>query len=152
MKEYRTNSESGFKAGIETRNQIQEDLKDRALEVCRTACQNAYAPYSHFPVGAALLLQDGQIIPGCNVENASYGMTICAERTAMAAAVAAGYTPDDMLGIAIYAPAETLISPCGACRQVMMELLGPDGTVFLVSDQECREYRVRDLLPLAFSL
>jgi len=79
----------------------------------------AYAPYSHFSVGAALLTSDGRIFKGCNVENLSYGLTLCAERSALAAAVSAGCLAFDT--IAIVADTDSPISPCGACRQVLAE-------------------------------
>ena len=90
---------------------------DRLLESARRAQQNAYAPYSRFPVGAAVLADDGRIFLGCNVENSSFGLTVCAERNAMAAAVVAGARP---VAVAVVANQENIV-PCGACRQVMAE-------------------------------
>jgi cytidine deaminase len=110
------------------------------------ARQRAYAPYSGYPVGAAVLAADGAVISGCNVENASYGATICAERVALTAAVAQGRR--DFLAIAV--ATENGGPPCGICRQVMVEL-GPDMTVY-ISDAEGR-YRtttVDRLLPDSF--
>ncbi|CAN5403987.1 cytidine deaminase [soil metagenome] len=97
-----------------------EELIEAALD----ARLNAHAPYSRFRVGAALLTRDGKVYSGCNVENASYGLTNCAERTAFFAAIADGRKPGDFERIAIVADTEAPISPCGACRQVMMELGG----------------------------
>jgi len=91
----------------------------------------AYAPYSKFLVGAAVLAKDGKIFHGCNVENASYGLCNCAERTALFSAVAAGYRPGDLSAIAVTGDTEGPIAPCGACRQVMIELGGPELTVIL---------------------
>jgi cytidine deaminase len=88
------------------------------------ARDNAHAPYSRFLVGAALLTRDGRVYTGCNVENASYGLTMCAERTALFAAIAAGCRPGDFDSLAVVGDTEAPISPCGACRQVMMELGG----------------------------
>ncbi|HHY59602.1 MAG TPA: cytidine deaminase, partial [Clostridia bacterium] len=89
-----------------------EDL----LAAAQEASRRAYAPYSRFPVGAALLTADGQVFTGCNVENASYGLTICAERVAVAKAVSEGYK--DFQALAVWAATEEPVSPCGACRQV----------------------------------
>lgn len=85
----------------------------------QSASERAYAPYSKFPVGAAVLSESGEIFAGCNVENASYGLTICAERNAVFAAVAAGHRR--LLACAIYVPGRDVAAPCGACRQVLRE-------------------------------
>lgn len=112
-----------------------------------TARQRAYAPYSHYQVGAAVLVDDGTIVLGCNVENAAYPATICAERVALTAAVAQGYQNFQAIAIATRDGG----SPCGTCRQVMAEL-GPDMDVF-ISDAHgtFRHTTVRDLLPESFS-
>ncbi len=99
----------------------QEQLIQEAL----TARESAYAPYSQFKVGAALLTKNGKVFRGCNVENASYGLCNCAERTVLFSAVAAGYRPGDFAGMAVVGATEEPIAPCGACRQVMLELGGP---------------------------
>lgn len=102
----------------------------------RQARLQAYAPYSKFLVGAAVLAKDGKIFHGCNVENASYGLCNCAERTALFSAVAAGYRPGDLQAIAVTGDTEGPIAPCGACRQVMIELGGPELTVILSNLQD----------------
>ncbi|MDQ2679975.1 MAG: cytidine deaminase [Candidatus Eremiobacteraeota bacterium] len=89
------------------------------LDAARSARERAYAPYSNFRVGAAVKTADGAIVGGCNVENASYGLSICAERVALTAAVAAGHTR--ILAIAIAGPPDTETAPCGACRQFIAE-------------------------------
>lgn len=89
-------------------------------EAARQARERAYAPYSHFPVGAAVLTVSGRIFPGCNIENAAYPVTICAERVALFNAVAAGER--EILAIAVAADTEGPVSPCGSCRQVIFEL------------------------------
>lgn len=94
-------------------------LAGRLLELAKQASGNAYVPYSHFPVGAALLTADGAIVTGCNVENASYPLTNCAERVAIGTAVAAGAR--EIEAIAVYAPRVETVTPCGACRQVINE-------------------------------
>jgi cytidine deaminase len=102
-------------------NELVDGLVRSALE----AREHAYAPYSGFQVGAAVLSADGRIFRGCNVENASYGLTICAERTALFCAIAAGCRPGELQALAVVADTATPVSPCGACRQVMVELGGP---------------------------
>lgn len=97
------------------------------------ARQSAYAPYSGFLVGAALLSRDDKVFHGCNVENAAYGLCNCAERTALFSAIAAGYKPGDFSVIAVVGDTDDLIAPCGACRQVIIELGGPELTVVLAN-------------------
>lgn len=111
------------------------------------ARRRAYAPYSHYAVGAAVLAADGSVVLGCNVENAAYPSTICAERVALTGAIAQGKR--DLVAIAV--ATENGGSPCGGCRQVMAEL-GPQMTVYIAN--EAGEYRtttVRDLLPDGFT-
>ena len=120
---------------------------DRLLESARRAQRNAYAPYSKFPVGAAVLAEDGRIFLGCNVENSSFGLTVCAERNAVAAAVVAGARP---VAAAVVANQENIV-PCGACRQVLAEF---DSAMPLVLGTAAgNEYSVTSLaalLPAAF--
>ena len=124
--------------------------KEELMQLAKEAQQNAYAPYSNFKVGAALLLSDGNVIKGCNVENASYGLTNCAERTAMFAALALGYKKEDFKELAIFSSCNPPASPCGACRQVMVELMSKDGKVYVGNDQGIIETTVCDLMPMAF--
>lgn len=121
----------------------------KAMEtVARQAAGNAHAPYSHFHVGAAVLDDQGRIFAGCNVENASFGLTICAERNAVGAAVAAGTRR--LRAITIYTPTDALTPPCGACRQVLSEF-GPAMEIHLVNYEGRRvAYRLDQLLPGAF--
>ncbi len=119
------------------------------LAAARAARERAYVPYSGYPVGAALLCGSGAIYPGCNVENAAYPMTICAERTALFAAIAAGER--EFVAIAVIADAERPVPPCGACRQVMLEL-APDLPVLLANVRgEARLTTPRELLPEGFT-
>jgi len=97
---------------------------DQLIEEARAARELAYAPYSAFRVGAALACRDGRVFRGCNVENASYGLCNCAERTAFFSAIAAGYRPGDFTALAVIGDTDGPISPCGACRQVILELGG----------------------------
>ena len=124
--------------------------KEELMNLAKEAQANAYAPYSNFKVGAALLLSDGNVIKGCNVENASYGLTNCAERTAMFAALAQGYKKEDFKELAIFSSCNPPASPCGACRQVMVELMSKDGKVYIGNDQGIIESDVNELMPLAF--
>ena len=112
---------------------------------------NSYSPYSHFRVGAAALLSDGSVITGCNIENASYGLSNCAERTCLFNVYSQGYHKGDIVGIAISADTDEFISPCGACRQVMVELLDENTSIFLINKkEEFKEIKVKRLLPFAF--
>jgi cytidine deaminase len=101
------------------------------ITAARRAAARAYCPYSHFPVGAALLTDHGEIFSGCNVENASYGLTICAERNAIFQAAAHGARPLVVRAIVVFTPTDAPIAPCGACRQVLNEF-GPDAEVISV--------------------
>ena len=124
---------------------------DRELyEAARDASLKAYAPYSHFNVGAALRTVRGAVFRGCNVENASYGMTICAERNSVFAAVTAEGPDMKVQDIAIFAKAHT-VSPCGACRQVLAEF-GPEARVLFPMDGGIRVATVSELLPIPFRL
>jgi cytidine deaminase len=110
------------------------------------ARKNAYAPYSKFTVGAALLTKDGEIFLGSNVENASFGLTICAERSAVAAAVAAGHR--DLDAIAILTDSKKPALPCGACRQVLAEFNPSMKVIAATVDGETEQFSLKDLLPL----
>lgn len=117
-------------------------LIDKALE----AMNYAYAPYSKFKVGAALIT-DGVVYTGCNIENSSFGATICAERCAISKAVSEGHK--NIQKIAIVSSSGDFTPPCGICRQVMEEFMA-DGTVVLSNGKEIKEYTVRELLPAGF--
>ncbi|NMP23018.1 cytidine deaminase [Sulfobacillus harzensis] len=124
---------------------MDEELLTAALE----AQQNAYAPYSGFAVGAALLTADGQIITGCNVENASYPLACCAERNAVYRAVAQGHR--QFVRILVVGPGPALISPCGGCRQVLAEFGDLDVVMAeRTGTQEPKVVPLHDLLPMAF--
>lgn len=123
-------------------------LIDKAIE----ARENAYAPYSNFKVGAAILLKNGSYILGCNIENASYGLSNCAERTAIFKMISDGYKKDDVIAMAIVGSTKEPISPCGACRQVMNELLPKKCPVILANlDRKYIEYSNDSLLPYSFT-
>lgn len=121
-------------------------LIDLAIE----ASEKAYVPYSHFPVGAVLVAADGRIFTGCNIENASYSLTNCGERTAIFKAVSEGVT--DFKELIVYGQTEKPILPCGACRQVMVEFFKKDLPVTLVAkDKSTVEMTVGELLPYSFT-
>jgi cytidine deaminase len=126
---------------------------DPLLEKARAARAHAYAPYSHFQVGAAVQTRNGHVFAACNVENAAYGLTTCAERAALCAAIAAGCRPGEITAIAVIGATQGPISPCGACRQIMCELGGDDLAVTLANlDDEVRHTTAAALLPDAFEL
>jgi cytidine deaminase len=128
---------------------LKESELDRLAELARLARKNAYAPYSRFKVGAAVLAASGQIYDGCNVENASYGLSICAERTAVAKAVSAG--DRKIIAIAIAAGGRRPSPPCGMCRQVLSEFADPSIPVRLVTERDKGEtVRLEELLPRPF--
>ncbi len=124
-------------------------MTDRELvNIAKEAMENAYVPYSRFKVGAALLAKDGTVFKGCNIENASYGATNCAERTAIFKAVSEGYREFEK--IAIVASSGEYASPCGICRQVLFEFM-PDGKVILDSEEKGMvAFSVKELLPFGF--
>lgn len=122
---------------------------DELIQKASEAKEMAYVPYSRFRVGAALLTKDGRVFTGCNIENASFGLTNCAERTAVFKAVSEGYK--EYKAMAIVTDTEDVTSPCGACRQVLLEF-GEDIDVIMANVHgQHKIYKVRDLLPLAFS-
>jgi cytidine deaminase len=121
------------------------------LAQARAVRRNAYAPHSRFRVGAAVLDERGRVHVGCNVENASFGLTVCAERNAVAAAVAAGAR--EVRAVAVVTSARPAASPCGACRQVLSEFAMPETPVILASPSgPSEEMPLGQLLPRSFSL
>ncbi|PRO65108.1 cytidine deaminase [Alkalicoccus urumqiensis] len=123
--------------------------KESLLKLAVESREQAYVPYSKFPVGAALLAEDGTVFTGCNIENAAYSMCNCGERTAIFKAVSEGFR--SFSAIAVAADTEGPVSPCGACRQVMSELLQPETKVYLTNLKGAvEETNVQELLPGAF--
>lgn len=125
------------------------ELMNRALE----ARQLSYSPYSKFKVGAALLTKDGKVFLGANIENSSYPLCMCAERNALYQAHLNGYHKGDIVALAVSGDTQEPISPCGACRQVMSELMLPDTPIYLTTlnpEKDVRKTTVRELLPFAF--
>ena len=122
------------------------------LAAAKKVMQQAYVPYSNFRVGAALLDHNGHIHSGCNVENAAYGPTNCAERTALFRAIADGLKPGQFMAIAVIGDTEQPITPCGVCRQVLIELCSPDMLVIMSNLKgDIARTTVAELLPGAFT-
>jgi cytidine deaminase len=118
------------------------------LDAARAARLNAHAPFSKFKVGAALQTSQGAVITGCNVENATYGLTICAERVAMFKAISEGHR--NFTHVAVVADTEAPTPPCGACRQILWELGGDLEVILGNLTAETGRFRMRELLPLPF--
>lgn len=129
---------------------LSEDQKSELFKLAKDASKLSYSPYSRFPVGCAILTSEGQIITGCNVENSSFGLTICAERTTICKAISEG--KKQFKAIAVHAPAGGLTYPCGACRQFIYEF-GPTIWIYVV-DQEDKYTKsmIKELLPNGFML
>ena len=121
-----------------------DELKAAAV----TMLDRAYCPYSHFPVGAAVECTDGTVFTGCNIENAAYGCTICAERTAIFKAVSEGRR--DFVRIAIAGRSEDYCVPCGSCRQVMQEFAPQMEVICLNGKGEAKHFALKELLPYGF--
>ncbi len=119
------------------------------INCAKEAMKNSYSPYSKFAVGSALLAKSGKIYLGCNIENASYGASNCAERTAIFKAVSEG--EKEFEGIAIVSSSNDYTYPCGICRQVLSEFM-PEGEIILYNEKDIKTIKVKDLLPYAFSL
>ena len=127
------------------------DERERLIQSARDATARAYAPYSNFKVGSALLTDDGKVFFGCNVENASYGLTNCAERTAIFSAVAEIGPSLVIRALAVINDQEAPCSPCGACRQVIYQF-GQKATVIFLGPKGWKELPITDLLPEGFRL
>ena len=124
-------------------------LVEKAIE----GRKKSYSPYSKFKVGAAIELKDGTIIHGCNVENGSYGLSNCAERSALFSLISQGYNPNDIKSITVIGATSEPISPCGACRQVMSEFLPEDAVIYLTNlEGKEKVTSVKELLPYGFKL
>lgn len=127
-----------------------EQSLESMIEYAKQAYHNAHAPYSNFHVGAASLSKTGKIYPGCNVENASYGLTVCAERNSISHAVING--DKQLIAIVIYTEEERLTPPCGACRQVICEFMPQDASVIATNHLgQKKTWTVQQLLPDAFT-
>ncbi len=136
---------------VQARNSLSSIERKRLLQAARKAMKQAYAPYSHFRVGAALLTAKGRIFSGCNVENSSYGLTNCAERTAIFAAVADSGPGLTIRAVAVVNDQGVPCSPCGACRQVIYEF-GPEAAIIFQNAAGWRVSPIAELLPEGFRL
>ncbi len=125
-----------------------ENSPEKLIEAAVKARENAHAPYSNFKVGAALQTKSGKIFTGCNVENATYGLTICAERVAIFKAISEGET--QIIQIAVAADTAELTPPCGACRQIIWEFCGDIPVVMANLKDEVETLRMKELFPRAF--
>ena len=135
--------------------QLENEIAEKLLFAARAAATNAYVPHSSYSVGAALLTSGGEIISGCNVENASFGLSMCAERSAIYAARSLGLIDPQkqpIRAIAVYAAKGSMPWPCGACRQVLCEFAADPMTVILQGAEGRRDVVLGDLLPNAFRL
>lgn len=125
---------------------------DKLYQIARDNIKNSYSPYSKFAVSAVLELKDGTLFKGVNVENAAYGLSNCAERSAIYAAYSQGVRKADIRRILVYTDHPYFVSPCGSCRQVLRELMEDDARVVLANNKgELKEFRNADLLPAAFT-
>ena len=130
---------------------VSTDDRERLIQAARRAAEHAYAPYSKFHVGASILTGKGEIFSGCNVENASYGMTNCAERTAIFSAIANSGPKLEIRAVAVVNLKDVPCAPCGACRQVIYEF-GPDAIIFFPAAGGWKEAHITELLPEGFRL
>jgi cytidine deaminase len=128
-------------------NYLPEKDAEKLIEAAKAAAVHTWSHYSHFPVGAAVLLNDGNVVTGTNIENASYSLTICAERVALAHAVAKGNT--DVKAIAVWSATDS-ISPCGACRQFIIEF-GKDIVIVFRHERKVEQRTIGELLPFEFT-
>ncbi|NLC54972.1 MAG: cytidine deaminase [Erysipelothrix sp.] len=124
-----------------------QDILDKAFK----AMENAYAPYSNYYVGACVKTVDGNYFIGANIENAAYSPSICGERNAIFAAYSNGYRKDDIESIAIVTNGTRVGTPCGVCRQVLSELIGPKTPIVLSNKKETKVMNITELLPYSFS-
>lgn len=129
---------------------ISNDVKEKLISLAKKAQEKAYVPYSKFPVGAALITEDGDIFTGCNIENISYGLSICGERTAILKMISEKGPKTKIKAIVNTTKADITCSPCGACRQVILEFSGPDTVVIYKNEDEFVVVPASQILPGAF--
>lgn len=130
---------------------MKQEIIDNLVQAAKDIKKNSYSPYSNFPVGSAILMNDGQVFTGVNVENVSFGATNCAERSAIFTAISHGYQPKTIEAIAVSGDTEDFLPPCSICRQVMVEFCNADTPVYLTrKDGQVLETSVSELVPYAF--
>jgi len=132
-------------------NKLKDGDVKKILKFASDVAQNSYSPYSKFKVGACVLYEDGNAYTGCNVENASYGLTLCAERTAISSAIADGQK-SKIVAVAIYSPNAKLCYPCGACRQWIAEFSQDASVIVENSEGKPQVLSIKELLPHTFKL
>ena len=125
--------------------------REELIQEAFKAMENAYAPYSNYHVGAAVLTTDGRVFWGANIENASYGATNCAERSAVFSAYSNGYHKDRIKALAIVSDGDRIAAPCGICRQVLCELLDHHTPIYLSNGRDEKDTDIDELLPMQFS-
>lgn len=126
-------------------------MKDLLYKLSKEAMDLSYSPYSKFRVGACVITNDGKTFKGANIENASYPLSMCAERNAIYHAYMNGYKKEDIKAIMIIADTKDVVSPCGACRQVLSELVNENTIIYLANTKkEIKEYKIDELLPFRF--
>ena len=125
--------------------------REELIQEAFKAMENAYAPYSNYHVGAAVLTTDGRVFWGANIENASYGATNCAERSAVFSAYSNGYHKDRIRALAIVSDGDRIAAPCGICRQVLCELLDHHTPIYLSNGKDEKDTDIDELLPMQFS-
>lgn len=129
---------------------ISNDLQEELIKHAKKAQEKAYTPYANFPVGAALVTENGYIYSGCNIENISYGLTNCAERTAIFKMISEKGIKEKIVAIAITTKADIPCSPCGSCRQVIQEFSIPDTVIIFKGKSSYESIQIDQLLPNAF--
>ena len=126
-------------------------MKDLLYKLSKEAMELSYSPYSKFRVGACVITNDGKTFKGANIENASYPLSMCAERNAIYHAYMNGYKKEDIKALMIIADTKDVVSPCGACRQVLSELVNENTIIYLANTKkEIKEYKIDELLPFRF--
>lgn len=126
-------------------------MKDLLYKLSKEAMDLSYSPYSKFRVGACVITNDGKTFKGANIENASYPLSMCAERNAIYHAYMNGYKKEDIKALMIIADTKDVVSPCGACRQVLSELVNENTIIYLANTKkEIKEYKIDELLPFRF--
>lgn len=130
---------------------VSNEVKEKLIQLAKQAQEKAYSPYSKFSVGAALITEEGDIFTGCNIENISYSLTICGERTAIAKMISEKGPGTKIKAIATTTKADITCSPCGACRQVILEFSNPDSVVIYKSEEDYVTVPVAHILPGAFT-
>lgn len=125
---------------------------EELIKLARKAQEKSYSPYSKFKVGAALEMKDGSVVLGTNIENASYPLSCCAERVAIFSSIMQGYKKEDIVSLTIVADSDAYASPCGACRQVISELLPIDTPIYCANkNDKYIKHTIKELLPFAFN-